>query len=57
MTNVRDAVLTDDWQVFTLKEQMNKVLRPATATIKIGWWANRGQANTTYISNVSFRQV
>lgn len=57
MTNVRDAVLTDVWQVFTLKEQMNKVLRPATATIKIGWWANRGQANTTYISNVSFRQV
>lgn len=57
MTNVRDAVLTDDWQVFTLKEQMDKVLRPATATIKIGWWANRGQANTTYISNVSFRQV
>lgn len=57
MTNVRDAVLTDDWQVFTLKEQMNKVLRPATATIKIGWWANRSQANTTYISNVSFRQV
>ena len=57
MTNVRDAVLTDEWQVFTLKEQMNKVLRPATATIKIGWWANRGQANTTYISNVSFRQV
>ena len=57
MTNVRDAVLTDDWQVFTLKEQMNKVLRPATATIKIGWWTNRGQANTTYISNVSFRQV
>lgn len=57
MTNVRDAVLTDDWQVFTLKEQMNKVLRPATATIKIGWWVNRGQANTTYISNVSFRQV
>ena len=57
MTNVRDAVLTDDWQVFTLKEQMSKVLRPATATIKIGWWANRGQANTTYISNVSFRQV
>lgn len=57
MTNVRDAVLTDDWQVFTLKEQMGKVLRPATATIKIGWWANRGQANTTYISNVSFRQV
>lgn len=57
MTNVRDAVLTDDWQVFTLKEQMKKVLRPATATIKIGWWANRGQANTTYISNVSFRQV
>ena len=57
MTNVRDAVLTDDWQVFTLKEQMRKVLRPATATIKIGWWANRGQANTTYISNVSFRQV
>lgn len=57
MTNVRDAVLTDGWQVFTLKEQMNKVLRPATATIKIGWWANRGQANTTYISNVSFRQV
>lgn len=57
MTNVRDAVLTDDWQVFTLKERMNKVLRPATATIKIGWWANRGQANTTYISNVSFRQV
>ena len=57
MANVRDAVLTDDWQVFTLKEQMNKVLRPATATIKIGWWANRGQANTTYISNVSFRRV
>lgn len=57
MTNVRDAVLTDVWQVFTLKEQMSKVLRPATATIKIGWWANRGQANTTYISNVSFRQV
>lgn len=57
MPNVRDAVLTDDWKVFTLKEQMNKVLRPATATIKIGWWANRGQANTTYISNVSFRQV
>lgn len=57
MTNVRDAVLTDDWRVFTLKEQMSKVLRPATATIKIGWWANRGQANTTYISNVSFRQV
>lgn len=57
MTNVRDAVLTDDWQVFTLKEQMSKVLRPATATIKIGWWANRGQANTTYISNVAFRQV
>lgn len=57
MTNVRDAVLTDDWQVFALKEQMGKVLRPATATIKIGWWANRGQANTTYISNVSFRQV
>lgn len=57
MTNVRDAALTDEWQVFTLKEQMNKVLRPATATIKIGWWANRGQANTTYISNVSFRQV
>lgn len=57
MTNVRDAVLTDDWQVFTLKEQMSKVLRPATATIKIGWWTNRGQANTTYISNVSFRQV
>lgn len=57
MTNVRDAVLTDVWQVFTLKEQMNKVLRPATATIKIGWWANRGQANTTYISNVSFRRV
>lgn len=57
MTNVRDAVLTDDWQVFTLKERMSKVLRPATATIKIGWWANRGQANTTYISNVSFRQV
>lgn len=57
MTNVRDAVLTDDWQVFTLKEQMSKVLRPATATIKIGWWVNRGQANTTYISNVSFRQV
>lgn len=57
MANVRDAVLTDDWQVFTLKEQMSKVLRPATATIKIGWWANRGQANTTYISNVSFRQV
>lgn len=57
MTNVRDAVLTDEWQVFTLKEQMSKVLRPATATIKIGWWANRGQANTTYISNVSFRQV
>lgn len=57
MTNVRDAVLTGDWQVFTLKEQMSKVLRPATATIKIGWWANRGQANTTYISNVSFRQV
>jgi hypothetical protein len=57
MTNVRDAVLTYDWQVFTLKEQMSKVLRPATATIKIGWWANRGQANTTYISNVSFRQV
>ena len=57
MTNVRDAVLTDDWQVFTLKEQMDKVLRPATATIKIGWWANRGQANTTYISNVSFRRV
>lgn len=57
MTNVRDAVLTDDWQVFTLKEQMSKVLRPATSTIKIGWWANRGQANTTYISNVSFRQV
>lgn len=57
MTNVRDAVLTDDWQVFTLKEQMGKVLRPATATIKIGWWANRGQSNTTYISNVSFRQV
>lgn len=57
MTNVRDAVLTADWQVFTLKEQMDKVLRPATATIKIGWWANRGQANTTYISNVSFRQV
>lgn len=57
MTNVRDAVLTDDWQVFTLKEQMSKVLRPATATIKIGWWANRGQANTTYISNVSFRRV
>lgn len=57
MTNVRDAVLTDDWQVFTLKEQMSKVLRPATATIKIGWWANRSQANTTYISNVSFRQV
>lgn len=57
MTNVRDAVLTDDWQVFTLKEQMDKVLRPATATIKIGWWVNRSQANTTYISNVSFRQV
>lgn len=57
MSNVRDAVLTDDWQVFTLKEQMDKVLRPATATIKIGWWVNRGQANTTYISNVSFRQV
>lgn len=57
MANVRDVVLTDDWQVFTLKEQMNKVLRPATATIKIGWWANRGQANTTYISSVSFRQV
>ena len=57
MANVRDAVLTDDWQVFTLKERMNKVLRPATATIKIGWWANRGQANTTYISNVSFRRV
>lgn len=57
MTNVRDAVLTDDWQVFTLKEQMSKVLRPATATIKIGWWVNRSQANTTYISNVSFRQV
>lgn len=57
MTNVRDAVLTNDWQVFTLKEQMNKVLRPATATIKIGWWANRSQSNTTYISNVSFRQV
>ena len=57
MPNVRDAVLTDDWQVFTLKERMSKVLRPATATIKIGWWANRGQANTTYISNVSFRQV
>lgn len=57
MTNVRDAVLTDDWRVFTLKEQMSKVLRPATATIKIGWWVNRGQANTTYISNVSFRQV
>lgn len=57
MTNVRDAVLTDDWQVFTLKEQMDKVLRPATATIKIGWWANRSQPNTTYISNVSFRQV
>lgn len=57
MANVRDAVLTDDWRVFTLKEQMSKVLRPATATIKIGWWANRGQANTTYISNVSFRQV
>lgn len=57
MTNVRDAVLTGDWQVFTLKEQMSKVMRPATATIKIGWWANRGQANTTYISNVSFRQV
>lgn len=57
MANVRDAVLTDDWQVFTLKELMSKVLRPATATIKIGWWANRGQANTTYISNVSFRQV
>ena len=57
MTNVRDAVLTDDWRVFTLKEQMSKVLRPATATIKIGWWANRGQANTTYISNVSFRRV
>lgn len=57
MTNVRDAVLTDDWQVFTLKERMSNVLRPATATIKIGWWANRGQANTTYISNVSFRQV
>lgn len=57
MTNVRDAVLTDDWQVFTLKEQMGKVLRPATAMIKIGWWANRGQTNTTYISNVSFRQV
>ena len=57
MTNVRDAALTDDWQVFTLKEQMSKVLRPATATIKIGWWANRGQGNTTYISNVSFRQV
>ena len=57
MTNVRDAVLTDDWQVFTLKEQMSKVLRPATATIKIGWWINRSQANTTYISNVSFRQV
>lgn len=57
MANVRDAVLTDDWQVFTLKEQMSKVLRPATATIKIGWWVNRGQANTTYISNVSFRQV
>ena len=57
MTNVRDAVLTDDWQVFTLKEQMSKVLRPATATIKIGWWANRSQSNTTYISNVSFRQV
>lgn len=57
MTNVRDVVLTDDWQLFTLKELMSKVLRPATATIKIGWWANRGQANTTYISNVSFRQV
>lgn len=57
MTNVRDAVLTDGWQVFTLKTQMDKVLRPATATIKIGWWVNRGQANTTYISNVSFRQV
>lgn len=57
MTNVRDAVLTDDWQVFTLKEHMSNVLRPATATIKIGWWANRGQANTTYISNVSFRRV
>lgn len=57
MTNVRDAVLTDDWQVFTLKEQMSKVLRPATTTIKIGWWVNRSQANTTYISNVSFRQV
>lgn len=57
MTNVRDAVLTVDWQVFTLKERMSNVLRPATATIKIGWWANRGQANTTYISNVSFRQV
>lgn len=57
MTNVRDAVLTDDWQVFTLKEQMSKVLRPATAIIRIGWWANRGQANTTYISNVSFRRV
>lgn len=57
MTNVRDAVLTDDWQVFTLKEQMDKVLRPATATIKIGWWVNRSQPNTTYISNVSFRQV
>lgn len=57
MTNVRDAVLTDDWQVFTLKEQMSKALRPATATIKIGWWVNRGQENTTYISNVSFRQV
>lgn len=57
MTNVRDVVLTDDWQVFALKEQMDKVLRPATATIKIGWWVNRSQANTTYISNVSFRQV
>lgn len=57
MTNVRDAVLTAGWQVFTLKEQMSNVLRPATATIKIGWWTNRGQANTTYISNVSFRQV
>lgn len=57
MTNVRDAVLTVGWQVFTLKEQMDKVLRPATATIKIGWWANRGQGNTTYISNVSFRRV
>lgn len=57
MANVRDVVLTDDWRVFTLKEQMSKVLRPATATIKIGWWVNRGQANTTYISNVSFRQV